>query len=92
MNLTADISQDDVTALRTQGDLVQLLKQDMRAAPGRNKIRRALVARYPDLLKRITDLPGHKQWTGSVGHRQDVAAIVAEAEARAATEHRGAAA
>lgn len=92
MNLTADISQDDITALRTQGDLIALLKQDMREAPKRNEARRSLVARYPDLWKRITEMPGHSLWTGSVGHRQDVAAIVAEAEQRAATEHRGAAA
>jgi hypothetical protein len=83
-----ELTDDDVRALRADGDLTALLKQHMRAAPARNKDRRTLVARYPDLLEKVLDLPGHAAWTGSVGGRQDVADIVAEAEARAATDDR----
>lgn len=87
-----DLTDEDIRALHADGDLVKLLKQEIAKAPGRNKARKALVDRYPDLAERIYTLPGHKQWSGSVGGRKDVAAIVQEAEQRAAREDRRAAA
>ncbi|MFJ3597931.1 hypothetical protein ACIPRU_15610 [Streptomyces sp. NPDC090126] len=80
------LSQDDVRAMRQQGDLLRHIKEASRAARAENARRRKLVARYPDLNEQMHDLPGHARWSGSVGGNKRTAAIVAEAEERAAGE------
>ena len=78
-----DIGPDDIKIIRQQGDLKAFMRQSIRDAAAENARRKALVKRYPDLWEQMTALPGHKQWSGSVGGNQHTAAIVAEAEARA---------
>lgn len=90
--IAPSLSEDDVRAMRQQGDLLRHIKEASRAARADNTRRRKLVARYPDLNEQMHDLPGHKQWSGSVGGNTRTAAIVAEAEQRAATEQQGRAA
>lgn len=80
------LSQDDISQMRQQNDLAAYLKQSVEQARAENARRRKLVARYPDLNEQIHDLPGHKAWSGSVGANRKTAAIVAEAEQRAANE------
>lgn len=80
------LSQDDISQMRQQNDLAAYLKQSVDQARAENARRRKLVARYPDLNEQIHDLPGHKAWSGSVGGNRQTAAIVAEAERRAAEE------
>lgn len=80
------VTQDDIRAMRQQGDLAAHLKAASAQARADNEHRRKLVARYPDLNEQIHDLPGHKAWSGSVGGNRQTAAIVAEAEQRAANE------
>lgn len=78
------LSQDDVRAMRQQGDLLRHIKDASREARAENARRRKLVARYPDLNEQMHELPGHARWSGSVGGNKRTAAIVAEAEQRAA--------
>ncbi|MFJ6440236.1 hypothetical protein [Streptomyces sp. NPDC091649] len=85
------LSQDDVRAMRQQGDLLRHIKDASREARADNARRRKLVAQYPDLNEQMHDLPGHKQWSGSVGGNKRTAAIVDEAEQRAAGEQQAAA-
>ncbi|MFB8101321.1 hypothetical protein ACFC3O_00540 [Streptomyces sp. NPDC056007] len=85
------LSQDDVRAMRQQGDLLRHIKEASRAAREDNARRRKLVARYPDLNEQMHELPGHARWSGSVGGNKRTAAIVAEAEERAANERTAAA-
>ncbi|WP_406014351.1 cell surface glycoprotein [Streptomyces sp. NBC_00984] len=79
------ITEDDVQAMRQQGDLIRHMKDAHRAARADNARRKKLVARYPDLSDQLYALPGHAAWSGSVGGNPRTAAIVAEAEQRAAT-------
>ncbi|WP_327333687.1 hypothetical protein [Streptomyces anulatus] len=85
------LSQDDVRAMRQQGDLLRHIKDASREARAENARRRKLVARYPDLNEQMHELPGHARWSGSVGGNKRTAAIVAEAEQRAAGEQQAAA-
>lgn len=86
--LEAGVSVADVKAMRQQNDLKAFMRQSIRDAAAENARRKALVKRYPDPWEQMTNLPGHKQWSGSVGGNQHTAAIVAEAEARdAARSH-----
>lgn len=85
------LSQDDVRAMRQQGDLLRHIKDASREARAENARRRKLVARYPDLNEQMHELPGHARWSGSVGGNKRTAAIVAEAEERAANERTAAA-
>lgn len=80
----AELTEDDVKAMRQEGDLIRHMKEAHRASRAANTARRALVARYPDLHEQLHALPGHAKWTGSVGGNLRTAAIVAEAEQRAA--------
>lgn len=80
------LSQDDVSQMRQQNDLARYLRNSVAQARRDNARRRKLVARYADLNERMHDLPGHARWSGSVGGNKHTAAIVAEAEERAATE------
>lgn len=89
--IAPSLSQDDVRAMRQQGDLLRHIKDASRAARAENARRRKLVARYPDLNEQMHELPGHARWSGSVGGNKRTAAIVAEAEERAANERAGAA-
>lgn len=84
--ITAPVTQDDIRAMRQQGDLAAHLKAASAQARADNERRRKLVARYPDLNEQIHALPGHAKWSGSVGGNRHTAAIVAEAEQRAANE------
>ena len=79
-----EVQEDDIRAMRQQDDLKAFMRQAITQAATDNKNRRKAVARYPDLDEKIHDLPGHKKWSGSVGGNQRTAAIVAEAEHRAA--------
>ncbi|MFI1524965.1 hypothetical protein [Streptomyces griseus] len=84
--IAPSLSTDDVRAMRQQGDLLRHIKEASRAARAENARRRKLVARYPDLNEQMHELPGHARWSGSVGGNKRTAAIVAEAEERAANE------
>ncbi|AGK80425.1 putative cell surface glycoprotein [Streptomyces microflavus DSM 40593] len=64
-------------------ELVRRMKAGHRAGREENARRLALVSRFPDLLTAMHRLPGQRMWRGSVGGNARVAAIVAEAEARA---------
>ncbi|NEA19843.1 cell surface glycoprotein [Streptomyces halstedii] len=79
-----DLTEDDVKAMRQQGDLIRHMKAASAQARADNARRKKLVARYPDLNEQIHALPGHRTWSGSVGSNARTAAIVAEAEQRAA--------
>lgn len=81
---SSEVTEGDVRAMRQQGDLKAFMRQAVREARGENARRKKLVARYPDLNARIHELAGHELWSGSVGGNQQTAAIVAEAEQRAA--------
>jgi hypothetical protein len=85
------LSQDDVRQMRQEKDLARFLRDSVAQARLDNAARRKLVARYPDLNEQMHDLPGHKQWSGSVGGNRRTAAILAEAEQRAAANGRAAA-
>ncbi|MFG2763122.1 hypothetical protein [Streptomyces rubiginosohelvolus] len=89
--IAPSLSTDDVRAMRQQGDLLRHIKDASREARAENARRRKLVARYPDLNERMHELPGHARWSGSVGGNKRTAAIVAEAEERAAGERTAAA-
>ncbi|MBT2379008.1 hypothetical protein J7E90_17040 [Streptomyces sp. ISL-111] len=89
--IAPSLSTDDVRAMRQQGDLLRHIKDASRTAREENARRRTLVARYPDLDEQMHDLPGHARWSGSVGGNKRTAAIVAEAEERAANERTAAA-
>ncbi|MGW6652450.1 hypothetical protein ACWGA4_21860 [Streptomyces rubiginosohelvolus] len=89
--IAPSLSTDDVRAMRQQGDLLRHIKEASRAARAENARRRKLVARYPDLNEQMHELPGHARWSGSVGGNRRTAAIVAEAEERAANERTAAA-
>lgn len=89
--IAPSLSTDDVRAMRQQGDLLRHIKEASRAARAENARRRKLVARYPDLNEQMHELPGHARWSGSVGGNKRTAAIVAEAEERAANERTAAA-
>lgn len=77
------ITEADMRAIREQGDLAAYFRGLITDATTANTRRRKLVTRYPDLHDRIRALPGHANWSGSVGSNQATAAIVAEAEQRA---------
>ncbi|MDX2513882.1 hypothetical protein PV355_01705 [Streptomyces stelliscabiei] len=87
-----DVQEDDIRVMRQQQDLKAFMKQSIAQARQDNERRRKLVARYPDLNDEMHALPGHAMWSGSVGGNTKTAAIVAEAEHRAATEQNGRAA
>jgi hypothetical protein len=86
---SAEVQEDDIRAMRQQNDLKAFMRQSIAQAREDNDRRRKLVARYPDLDEAVHELPGHAKWSGSVGGNAKTAAIVAEAEARAAAEHKG---
>lgn len=71
MNLT----EQDVAALRKQGDLTRLLKQARAQGAAENARRRALVLKHPDLAAKLTEpplrhtLPEH--WTGYIPPAHD---------------------
>ncbi|MGW4305102.1 hypothetical protein [Streptomyces californicus] len=69
---------------RQREELVRRMKAGHRAGREENARRLALVSAHPDLLAAMHRLPGQRMWKGSVGGNRRVAAIVAEAEARAA--------
>ena len=87
-----DITEQDVRAMRQQGDLPRFFAGIIAGAANRNAQRRALVMRHPDLADRIAEMPGHAAWSGSVGRNRETAAIVEEAERRAAADEQPAAA
>ncbi|MEU0667156.1 hypothetical protein ABZ508_02735 [Streptomyces lavendulocolor] len=90
------VTEADVAAMRQQKDLAAYIKQIGREAAQRCAARRAAVLRHPDLTERLHDLLGPGDWNGylapeldSLGQPNDshirrrLAAIVAEAQARA---------
>lgn len=83
---SSEVTESDVRAMRQQGDLKEFMRQTTRNGRAENDRRKKLVARYPDLNTRMHALPGHAMWSGSVGGNKKTAAIVAEAEARAADQ------
>jgi hypothetical protein len=87
-----EVQEDDIRAMRQQDDLKAFMRQAITTAAADNERRRKLVARYPDLDEQMHALPGHAKWSGSVGENQRTAAIVAEAEHRAATGQKASAA
>lgn len=87
-----EVQQDDIRAMRQQNDLIAFMRQSVTEARQENERRRKLVARYPDLNEQMHALPGHAMWSGSVGRNTRTAALVAEAEHRAASQQNGQAA
>jgi hypothetical protein len=87
-----EVQEDDIRAMRQQNDLKAFMHRSVTEAREENQRRRKVVARYPDLNEAIHALPGHAKWSGSVGENARTAAIVAEAEARAAAQQNGQAA
>lgn len=95
-----DIGPEDVKAMRQQGDLKAFIKQATRDAHAECARRKALVRRYPDLLARLEQIPGQRQWNGFIAPdewrqrannspiRVQLIAIVEEAERRAAHDTR----
>lgn len=79
---SGEVEEDDIRAMRQQDDLKAFMRQSITQARDDNERRRKLVARYPDLNDAIHQLPGHAQWSGSVGGNTKTAEIVAEAERR----------
>lgn len=75
MNLT----EQDVRALRQQGDLARLIKQARRDAAAENQRRRALVLRHPDLAAKLTQAPincSHSEaWSGYVPPAHDAETV-----------------
>lgn len=65
-----NLSEADVRDLRSQGDLLRLIKQAQAAGRAENARRRGLVLRHPDLAERLTQPPiGHttpEHWTGYI--------------------------
>lgn len=92
------LDQQDVEAMRKQGDLIEWIKVQMAQGRERALQRRALLLRHPDLATQLTHLPHGpgtaEQWTGAVppelfnGVRNDsprrpaILALLAEAERR----------
>lgn len=93
------LSEDDVSALRAQGDLSEYIRQELARASDEREHRRRLVLRHPDLAARLTQPPlpytspehwgghlGADTWTGRPNtspQRTALLEIVAEAEQRA---------
>ncbi|MFI9154535.1 hypothetical protein [Streptomyces sp. NPDC053367] len=70
-----NLNEDDVRALRRQGELTALLKHARAQGATENARRRALVLRHPDLAAKLTEpplrhtLPEH--WTGYIPPEYD---------------------
>lgn len=64
------INEQDMTAIRKQGDLKEFLKQVQAAAHAENRRRRTLVLRYPDLAAQLIERPHRhttpEDWTGYI--------------------------
>lgn len=81
---SGEVQEGDIRAMRQQNDLKTFMRQAITQAATGNAYRRKLVARFPDLDEQVHALFGHAKWSGSVGGNARTAAIVAEAERRAA--------
>jgi hypothetical protein len=95
----AAYSEDDIAAIRAQGDFKRMWTESKRIEQAANDARKQLVLRYPDLadrLKQAHGLTSAEYWNGRIppefvngGKRNPspiraaLVAIVAEAEARA---------
>lgn len=64
------ITEQDMAAIRKQGDLKEFLKQVKADAKAENRRRRTLVLRHPDLAKQLTEAPNRhttpEDWTGYI--------------------------
>jgi hypothetical protein len=79
-----DITENDIRAIRRQGDLPRFLRQLTEQGHARNAEQLATVRRHPDLYEQMLALPGHAAWTGYVGPANKRAcAILAKAQRRA---------
>lgn len=92
------LEEDDVRAMRKEGDFLKWLKAEMREGQAKADARRALVLKYPDLAQKLTEQPINcqrpEQWSGGIPPemwrempndspiRPAVLAILAEAERR----------
>ncbi|MFD3903002.1 hypothetical protein HXS80_20650 [Streptomyces sp. CB04723] len=81
----ASLAPETPEQARQREELVRRMKAGHRAGRDDNARRLALVSQFPDLLAAMHRLPGHRMWRGSVGGNARAAAIVADAEARAAS-------
>lgn len=82
------ISEQDMAAIRKQGDLKEFLKQIQAAAHAENRRRRTLVLRHPDLAKQLTKLPHRhttpENWTGYIPPATDCTGAINTTPCRAA--------
>jgi hypothetical protein len=99
---TSNLSEDDVKAIRAQGDFKRMWKNAQQAAIAEDDARKALVLRHPDLAQALVDariVSEPRQWNGRIPPellatgqinrspiRRATLAIVAEAERRAAAK------
>ncbi|MGW6395433.1 hypothetical protein ACWFR1_34195 [Streptomyces sp. NPDC055103] len=94
--ITASVTEADVSAMRQQQDLAAFIKQTSREAAARCAARVQIIARYPDLVERVTEQLGRDNWNGYIPPEHDatgrintspirrrLVAILAEAEQRA---------
>lgn len=82
------ISEQDMAAIRKQGDLKEFLKQTQADAHAENKRRRTLVLRHPDLAEQLKKAPHRhttpQDWTGYIPPATDCAGAINTTPCRAA--------